>query len=100
MDVAFLLSNPWVTHVLAVVAGWVGLAQPAVIANLWAKILGVATTVSKAQDIIKLIDAMLKTHGLIPADAPVVPTNTVVAVANGTSTVTEAKVALKAMKKG
>ena len=99
MEFMDLLANPWVTHVLSVVAGWLGFAQPAVIANLWARILGVANTVAKAQDVIKMIDAMLKMHNVIPADAPVPATKEVQDVATNKVTVTEAKAKLKAMAK-
>lgn len=99
MDLTILLANPWVTHLLAIIAGWLGLAQPALIANLWAKILGVASTVGKAQDIIKLIDAMLKAHGLVPPDAPVATANTIMGVANGSVSVARAQTALQVAKK-
>jgi len=92
-----LFQNPYITHVLMLIAGWLGMAQPAVIAQLWARILGVATTVSKAQDLIKMIDAMLKVNGVIPANAPVPASDDVKAVIDNKTTVTEVKAKLKAM---
>jgi hypothetical protein len=98
-DLLSLFSNPWVTHILMMIAGWLGIAQPAIIANLWAKILWGASTVAKAQDLIKMIDAMLKVNGVIPADAPTPAVADVKAVVDNKTTVTEVKAKLKAMKK-
>jgi hypothetical protein len=98
MEFFALLSNPWITHILTLVAGWLGLAQPAAIASLWAKIIGVANTVQKAQDMIKMIDSMLKMHNLVPADAPVPTHGDVKAVSEGHMTVEAGKAKLQAMK--
>ena len=93
VDIASLLTNPYVTHLLALVAGWVGLQQPA-FAAAWSKVILFRTAFKKADEMIALIDAALKVNGLIPPDAPVPPANTVVAVAQGTTSVVEAKKAL------
>jgi hypothetical protein len=93
IDIAGLLSNPYVTHLLAMIVGWVGLKQPAVTAA-WTKVLWARQAFAKADEMIQLVDAMLKTNGLIPADAPVPPANTIVSVAQGTTSVVEAKKAL------
>ena len=98
MEFFALLANPWVTHILTLVAGWLGLAQPAAIANLWAKIMGVASAVQKAQDVIKMVDSMLKMHNLVPADAPVPTHADVKAVADGAMSVEAGKAKLQAMK--
>ncbi len=97
--VSNLFANPVVTHLLVLVAGWLGVKQPTMIANLWGKILGIANTVDKAQELIKTLDTMLKVNNVIPAEAPTPPAAMVADVAAGKMTVTDAKAKLKALAK-
>ncbi len=96
--VSQLFANPYITHTLVFVGGWLSLKQPGLIAALWAKVMQVDSVVQQAEAMIKTLDAMLKMNGLIPADTPVPPVADVQAVVTGDVTVPVAMAKMKAAK--
>jgi hypothetical protein len=93
-----VFTNPMTTHIMTFLVGWLALPQLTVFKTFWSTILGVSKQVDNFQDLIKMVDAMLKVNGVIPVDSPPIPPDAIKAVVSGTIPVSEVKKMMVKMK--
>ena len=73
------LNSPYFGMSLTFLAGWAA-PQMAVARKAWAYVMGASAAIDQAQEYVKIVDATLKAHGVIPKDGEVPSVQTMAAV--------------------